>query len=251
MPRSVQGESRTSAAGFGRPASAACSASVEREVAAGRVARDDDPLRRVALVEQVAVGGERVLDRRGQRRDGRQAVVEREHRQAGDVRDARDEVAVRARRAEHVAAAVEVEDDGAVVAVGRRRRARAARAPTRPAGRRRAGARRRCPRRTGTRRLGGSVARCSIRTPRGVIRQLRATGIHVRRSARSSATVCRLAGANVRAVRFGRETSSGAPDVMPLTVAATRAIAGSRFHPPRPARALVASDPLRRRSSVG
>ena len=68
-----------------------------------------------------------------------------------------------------------------------------------------------------------SVANWSIRRPRRVIRQLRATGTHVRRSVRSSASVCRLAGANVWAVRFGWESTSGAPDVMTLTVAAGRA----------------------------
>ena len=78
MPRSVHGESRTSAAGAGRPASAACSASVSARWPPAESPGDDDPLGRVALVEQVAVGGERVLDRRGQRGDGRQAVVERE-----------------------------------------------------------------------------------------------------------------------------------------------------------------------------
>ena len=104
-------------AAAGRPASAACSASVSARWPPAESPATTIRSRRVALVEQVAVGRERVLDRGGERRDGRQAVVERERRQAGDVRDARDEVAVRARRAEHVAAAVQVEDDGAVVAV--------------------------------------------------------------------------------------------------------------------------------------
>ena len=88
------------------------------EPAAGGVARDDEVRGRHALLQEPSIGGHRVVHGRGKRMLGRQAVVEQQRAGAGRRRDGRRQVAVRARRADHVAAAVEIQHD----APGRGRR---------------------------------------------------------------------------------------------------------------------------------
>ena len=73
-----------------------------------------------ALVEKPAIGGHGVLDRRRKGMLGRQAVVEQERVGARRARDGGREMAMGARRPDHVAAAVEVEHD---MPRSRRRRA--------------------------------------------------------------------------------------------------------------------------------
>ena len=89
----------------------------EGEVAAGRVAGDRDVLGPVALVEQPAERDDAVGDRLGDRLERHLPVADVEHRLAGRVRDARDEVAVGVEAAGEERAAVEVEDRVRVAAV--------------------------------------------------------------------------------------------------------------------------------------
>ena len=91
-----------------------------REAAARRVARDRDVLGGDALVEKPAIGGHGVVEGRRKGMLGRQAIVEQERVGARRARDGGREMAMGARRPDHVAAAVEVEHD---MPRSRRRRA--------------------------------------------------------------------------------------------------------------------------------
>ena len=78
------------------------------EAATGGVAGHDDPVGGDALRLQPLEGGQGIVERGGERMLGSQAVVEQERLHAGCPRDRGGEMTVRAGRADHVAAAVEI-----------------------------------------------------------------------------------------------------------------------------------------------
>src|SRR6267378_165870 len=98
-----------------------------RQSAARRVAGHDDAPRRDALGEQPLVGGHGVLQRGRERMLRRQPIVEQQRARPRRARDGGGEVPMRAGRADHVAAAVQVEHDGVGPNPGRRQPFRRAR----------------------------------------------------------------------------------------------------------------------------
>src|SRR5882762_2870583 len=98
-----------------------------RQSAARRVAGHDDAPRRDPLREQPLVGGDGVLQRGRERMLRRQPVVEQQRARPGRARDGGGQVTMRARRADHVPAAVQVEHDGVGPNPGRRQPFRRAR----------------------------------------------------------------------------------------------------------------------------
>jgi hypothetical protein len=82
-----------------------------REATARRVARDRDVLGENALIEQPTIGGHGIVEGRRKGMLGRQAVVEEERVGGRRARDGGREMAMGARRPDHVAAAVQVEYD--------------------------------------------------------------------------------------------------------------------------------------------
>ena len=92
----------------------------ERERPARGVARQRERSRVGAAAQQPAHRGEAVVVRGREAVLGPEAVVDAEHPRGQAEREARQQVAVRLRRAEHVAAAVEVHDGATGSGAGRR-----------------------------------------------------------------------------------------------------------------------------------
>ena len=90
-----------------------------RQSTPGGVPRDHDRFRVDAASEQLAIGGQRVLERRRVDVLGPESVVEQVHRGPGRHGDLRGERAVGAARADQVATAMEVEHRPAWVGAGR------------------------------------------------------------------------------------------------------------------------------------
>ena len=90
----------------------------EHEPAARGVTGERDLRGRHARAEQPAIRGGRVLDGRGERVLGREPVVDHERARLRGARDPRRQLAVRVERADHVAAAVQVEDHAVRAALG-------------------------------------------------------------------------------------------------------------------------------------
>lgn len=108
--RSTHGENRTAAGRAGQAGAADLGGQRGGQVPARRVARDHDAGRGHAAVQQPAVRGEGVLQRRREGVLGGQPVVGRQDRQAGVERQPGRDGPVRAGRAHHVPAAVQVQD---------------------------------------------------------------------------------------------------------------------------------------------
>ena len=83
----------------------------EGEAGTGRIAADDDVVGRDALIEQPAIGLERVLDARGKRMLRREPVVGRQHPGESGTAEICGELAVSPGRARRVAAAMQEEED--------------------------------------------------------------------------------------------------------------------------------------------
>ena len=76
-----------------------------------RIARDDDPLRLVALRQEPSIGSDRVIHRSGEGVLRRQAIVHGEHARLRGLGKARHQLAMSVDRTHHVAAAVQVHDN--------------------------------------------------------------------------------------------------------------------------------------------
>src|SRR5207245_2423602 len=98
-----------------------------RQSPACGVAGHDDAPRRDALREQPLVGGDRVPERGRKRMLRSEPVVEQQRARSGGARDGGGQMPMRARRADHVAATVQVEDHGVGPDPGRRQPFRRAR----------------------------------------------------------------------------------------------------------------------------
>ena len=96
--------------GCGSPASRIADHRRDDEAAAGAVAGDRDAAGPDAARQQKAVAGERVVDRRRERVLGRQPVVERQRRDLGGAAGLGHQMPVAVERADHIAAAVQVEE---------------------------------------------------------------------------------------------------------------------------------------------
>ncbi|ABA48847.1 DNA-binding response regulator, LuxR family [Burkholderia pseudomallei 1710b] len=92
----------------------------EREAAARRIAAEHDRLRRRAGGHELPVRGERIVERGRKRMLGREPIVERERAHAGELRQREHERAVRLRRTEVIAAAVEIQQHPAALRAPRR-----------------------------------------------------------------------------------------------------------------------------------
>ena len=108
--RSGAGDTATSAAGSGHALGLQRQGHRHHQVAAGRVADEDDPARVDALVEQPAVGVRAVLHRAGERALGRQAVADHQRAPADRTGQPAAEHPVGADAAHDPPAAVEEHD---------------------------------------------------------------------------------------------------------------------------------------------
>ena len=88
--------------------------------AAGGIAGDGDAARRHAVRQQEAIGGERIVDRRGERMLRREPIVDRQRARPRRAPDLGDEMPMAVERADDIAAAVQIQHGLAAIGIRRR-----------------------------------------------------------------------------------------------------------------------------------
>ena len=101
---------------------------------AGAVASQGDAVRLETALQQIAIGRDCVLHRRGERMFRRQAVIDRQCASAGRAAYLRHQMPVADQRANNVAAAVQIQNGAGLVGIRRRSPFRPDTVARRPAG---------------------------------------------------------------------------------------------------------------------
>ena len=117
---STQGEMHQPQPGNGNPASRIASNEPTTKPAAGAVASQGDAVRLETALQQIAIGGDCVLHRCGERMLRRQAVIDRQCARAGRAAYLRHQMPMAVQRANDVAAAVQIQNGAGSVGIRRR-----------------------------------------------------------------------------------------------------------------------------------